>query len=330
MKKGLYILYGLALLTGCSNDNDGLQSADSDKLVPLEIAANINSPSVAITRAAETAWEASDQIGVFVTTHNTATIYSDGTGTKGLNRLYTFDDGTNYETYGNTYRLFSTNEKKVYLPSYGVDIYGIYPYKESSSLVYSSAAEEENPTELPKVPVDVSVQTSQKAIDLMRARTGNISNSSPVIELLFYHRMTKLVFNIKQGEGLLTDELKDATYLGMTIDKQYTQANYKILEDECSVTSADYSTITPIRASSAPTGYVRTFEAIVLPNSASNPVQDRTVTITFYQNLNDPIVNTFKIPSSIYFYPGTKYTFNVTVNATSIQVNMDNKYTEQW
>lgn len=320
----------MVLLTGCSSDDDGLKPADNDERVPLEIAAGINSHFVPVTRAVETAWEEGDQIGVFVTAHNASTIYSDGTGAKGFNRQYTFNDGTNYETWGNTYRLFSPNDRKVYLPSYGIDIFGIYPYRKSSSLVYSSDEESNNPTVLPSVPVDVSIQTSQKAIDLMQARTGNISNSSPVIELLFYHRLTKLVFNLKQGEGLLPNELKDAIYLGMTIDNQHTTAKYDIYNDAFIITSANPSTIVPIRANTAPTGYVRSFEAIVLPNGSGNAPTDREVTITFYQKSEDQIVNRFIIKGDeFYFRPGYKYTFNVTVNALTVTVDTE-KYTEQW
>ena len=322
VKKRFIILpLTLALLTACSNDED--DKSRTDKRVPLEIVASIDLQAQMFTRAVETAWESGDKIGVYMILHSATTpaIYEDAEHTKGENMPYTFDDGTNYETYGNTYRLFTPNSKKIYLSETSVDVYGYYPYAAKKK----NNTDDLDPT---AIEIDVSNQTSQKAIDFMRARTGNMNNENIAIELLFQHRLVKLVFNLKQGEGLLEDELKDASSLTMTIGGQPVAATYNLYNDAFIITAAN-NDITPVKASSAPTGYVRTFEAIVLPNGASNPAGDRTVTIEFFRNSKDIIKNTFTIPGSTYFEKGFKYTYNVTVNATSIQVD-PTKYTEQW
>lgn len=311
----------VVLLAGCSNDDPTL--ADNSEYVPLRIAASIDAPTEGITRAVNTAWEREDKIGVFITERNSTTkLYKDTYDTEGQNLLYTFNDGTNYETYGNTYRLFSP-AKKIFLSSDPVDVYGYYPYRAQDS--NGDEVDDLPPT---AIPIDVSNQTRQESIDFMRAKTSNVSNGNATIDLMFYHRLVKLVFNLKQGEGLLTDELKDASFLGMTIGSQPTTATYNIYTDAFIITAGN-DDIVPVRAASATSGYVRTFEAIVLPNGANNPVSDRTVTITFYRRLEDQIVNTFTIPSGTYFEAGKKYTYNVTVNATSIHVDKQ-IYTEQW
>lgn len=310
------MMMAMGLVAGCSSNQDEPETADNRK-TELRIVAGIDMQAEAQarskTRAVETAWEENDKIGVYITGRNNTTIYEEG-GVTAANLEYTFDDGTNYETYGNTYRLF-TPTTRIYLPSSSVDLYGYYPY---------TSAEVE-PTAFP---IDVSIQTSQKAIDFMRAKTGNVSNENTRVEMLFYHRLVKLVFNLKQGEGLLPDELKDATSLTMKIGGQPVEATYNIYTDAFIIEPSS-NDIIPVRASSAPTGYVRTFEAIVLPNGGNNPAGPRTVTITFYRKKEDTIVNTFIIPEATYFTSGYKYTFNVTVNATSIQVD-PLKYTEQW
>ncbi len=322
VKKTFIILpLTLALLTACSNDEN--EKSRSDKRVPLEIVASIDLPTEVYTRATETAWEAGDRIGVYMTLHGSTNLYTDTETppTTGSNMPYTFDDGTNYETYGNTYRLFTPNSKKIYLSEKSVDVFGYYPYAATKK----DGTTAQDPT---TIEIDVTNQTSQKAIDFMRARTGNVNNENIAIELMFQHRLVKLVFNIKQGEGLLDDELKDATSLTMSINKQPLTAYYNIYSDAFTIVAGENS-ITPVKASSAPTGYVRTFEAIVLPNGASNPANNRTVTIEFFRNSKDIIKNTFTIDGSTYFEKGFKYTYNVTVNATSIQVD-PTKYTEQW
>ena len=314
----------MVLLTGCSSVDDGLKSADSDECVPLRITASIHAQANGITRASETSWKADDKIGVYVTNRNSETIYTDMNGKPGENLKYTFNDGTNYETEGRFYREFAANSGKIYLSDTPVDVYGYYPY---------SAKKNDGITDIdPKaIEIDVSSsnQTSQEAIDFMQAKKADVNNGTAAIELLFKHKLVKLVFNLKQGDDLLTDELADAKYLGMTIGNQYTTATYNIYEETFAINSGVYSNIIPIRVPTA-TGFVRTFEAIVLPNDNTiNPAIDRTVTITFYNKIEDTIRNTFKITSTTKFEAGHKYVYNITVNATSITVDSE-KYTEQW
>lgn len=317
MKKRLfYILTSMTLLVACNKDDENQSTTGNDKRVSLEIAANIGMQAEGTTRAAETHWDEGDQIGVYVQKKD-GTIFVDDASTAGENLLYTFNDGTNYETNGSTYRLFAAS-KKIYLSSDPVDVYGYYPYNASASL---------DPT---AIPISVEDQSSQERIDFMRARKANVNNGNVSIELLFYHRLVKLVFNLKQGEGLLPDELADATYLGVTISNQPYEATYNVYTDAFTFTQGHSNNIIyPVRAASATTGYVRTFEAIVLPNGPNNLQVDRTVTITFYRKSEDTIVNTFKIPTATNFVSGNKYTFNVTVNATSIDVD-PLKFAEQW
>ena len=317
MKKRLfYILTSMVLLVACNKDDESQSTTGNNKRVSLEIAANIGMQAEGTTRAAETHWDEGDQIGVYVQKKD-GTIFVDDASTAGENLLYTFNDGTNYETNGSTYRLFAPS-KKIYISSDPVDVYGYYPYNASASL---------DPT---AIPISVEDQSSQERIDFMRAKKTNVSNGNVSIELLFYHRLVKLVFNLKQGEGLLPDELADATYLGVTISNQPYEATYNVYTDAFTFTQGHSNNIIyPVRAASATTGYVRTFEAIVLPNGPNNLQVDRTVTITFYRKSEDTIVNTFKIPTATNFVSGNKYTFNVTVNATSIDVD-PLKFAEQW
>jgi hypothetical protein len=323
------------IIAACSSDAEDLKPGEGDERVPLQIVASIDAQANGITRASETAWDAGDHIGVYVTATGKETPFTGVNDTPANNLKFTFDDGTNYETYGNTYRLFTSSTSKIFLSSEAVDVYGYYPYVEPTKTL---GGEEVKP-DPKKMDIDVSNQTSQKAIDFMRARKGNVNNGNAAIELLFMHRLVKLVFNLKQGESLLPNELSDATYLGMVIKDQYYKATYDIYaQDNESPFTIDVSgkmDIYPVKAAAAPTGYVQTYEAIVLPNYTgtyavtNNPVVNRTVEITFYRRADDQIVNSFIIPSTIWFRAGYKYTFNVTVNAVSVTVDTD-KYTEQW
>ena len=160
MKKRLfYILTSMVLLVACNKDDESQSTTGNDKRVSLEIAANIGMQAEGTTRAAETHWDEGDQIGVYVQKKD-GTIFVDDASTAGENLLYTFNDGTNYETNGSTYRLFAPS-KKIYISSDPVDVYGYYPYNASASL---------DPT---AIPVSVEDQSSQERIDFMRAKKTN-------------------------------------------------------------------------------------------------------------------------------------------------------------
>ena len=321
----LFHLISIVLFTACNSNDDSLKLADIGEPVPLRIAASIHTQANGITRASETSWEANDKIGVYVTNHNSETLYKDMNEQEGKNIEYTFDDGTNYETQGRIYRVFTANSGKIYLSETAVDIYGYYPY---------SAKKKDGTTDLDPtaIEIDVSDQTSQEAIDLMRAKTANVTNGNAAIELLFKHKLVKLVFNLKQGDGLLPNELKEAKSLTMKILGQHYKATYYIYKEDnqnpFTVNSAT-TDIYPVRVATAPTGYVRTFEAIVLPNVEGNPSTNRTIEITFYQKEKDPVTNKFTIPVGTSFESGRKYVYNVTVNAVTVTVDTQ-KYTEQW
>ena len=309
VKKVLYILTGMMLLTACSGDNDGQTPAEKDARTALQIVAGIDLPVRSTTRAVETAWEASDMIGVYMTEHGTANTYKDEDQTEAANMPYIFDDGTNYETNGNTYRTFSPTSKKIYLSTSAVDVFAYYPY--TATPIVPDALE-----------ISVADQSKQEKIDFMRAKTESVTNSNASIRLLFYHKLVKLVFNLKQGEGLLTDELASANFLGIKVKNQPPSASYNLYTDAFSGFGSNID-IVPVESNTIADGYVKTFEAIVLPSESLT----HTVEITFYQKLEDKVVNTFTINTAL--LSGHKYTYNVTVNANSINVDLE-KYTEQW
>ena len=322
MKRLIYILMSIGLLTACSSDDNEKSTTTSNKRVALNIIAGIERQPQGITRATETSWETDDNIGVYMTGYKTYSIFTDGDGTRAENLEYTFGDGTNYETWvanDHVYRLFSPSSKKIYLSSTTIDVFGYYPYKPSLT----------NPREYQ---IDLSSQDNQKALDFMTAKHENANNAAETIQLLFHHRLTKLVFNLRQGEGLLAGELKKSTISPFTIDHQPTTATYNIYTSGLTIPSGNYdgSTITPKKMDAVATGYDLTYEAVILPNNDDNRATNRTVTITFYTNEDDKITNTFTIDSDTHFEEGCKYVYNVTVNAMSITVDTEETFTDQW
>lgn len=302
LKKAVIISVITALLASCSsNETDYAVKGSKSPNVELRILSDILMQAEGATRAHDTSWDPDDNIGIFVNTHGSTTLFVDKEGNIGRNLKYTFYDGTNYETSGSTYRMFKPDaDSRIYLNESYIDVYGYYPYNSTV-------------TDMTSIPIDVSDQTSQSAIDFMRADPATEKNNNfPYIQMLFKHKLVKLIFNLIQGTDLITDELSNASNLNLTISNQNTQATYNIYDDILAI-----PTQTPLTLQAAPNSTL-VFEAIVLPSNTTH-----TVTITF-----GTTANTFDITTEL--IAGHKYTYNVTVNATSVMVDTENKYTEQW
>lgn len=326
MKKILILLTITVLLAACSSDSDPAVTNDGRR-VPLQVTGYIADTPLGITRAAGSAWEADDQIGVYAMPHdNTETPIDDGS-----NVCYSTSSGG--ETSGTLYLPFTTSTP-IILPSSGnIDVYGYYPY---------SAKKKDGTTNFDPehVEIDVSTQTVQKNIDLMTTgkedhtihgddSSPSINSANPSCELLFHHRLTKLVFNLDLSE------MVSVSTISLTIGSQKTTATYDIYDNELTYSSGVANqTITAVVGTTNDALH-KSFEAIVLPNDASNnPGVDRTVTIivdgrsyTFtIATTDDGSSNKVETPS---FDAGKKYVYNVKVYPFTIEVNTD-KYTEQW
>jgi len=316
LKKILIILTTTLLLAACSSDSDTSVTNDGRR-IPLQVTGYIADTPHSITRAHGTLWDAGDQIGLYAVNSDTTEPIEDGS-----NVCYSTTSGGN--TTGPTFLLFSTSTP-IILPATGnIDVYGYYPY---SSGVTTPAA----------VAVSVSKQDPQNAIDLMT--TGKVSTSThngttPInsanskSELLFQHRLTKLVFNLD-----LTEMVSVST-TSLTIGSQKASATYSIYTDVLTCSGDANQEITAV-VGTITDDLHKSYEAIVLPNDAStNPAVDRTVTIvvdgrsyTFTIAKSGASSNNKVVTSS--FETGRKYIYNVKVYPFTIEVNTE-KYTEQW
>lgn len=324
MKKILIVLTTALLLAACSNDNDPAAINDGRR-VPLQVTGYIAYIPLGITRAAGSAWEAGDQIGLYALPHGTTTEPIDD----GSNVCYsTPSEG---ETSGTLYLPFTT-ATPITLPSTGnIDVYGYYPYSDKTT----------DPT---AIAVNVETETEKKIIDLMT--TGKveytkqdntkipINSANPECQLLFHHRLTKLVFNLDLSE------MGTIGTIALTVGSQKA-ATYDMYHDELTCTGDANKTISAVALATPNPNYNKTFEAIVLPNNATdpititgNPAADRTVSIvvdgrsyTFtIAASGDESSTKVKTPS---FTSGKKYVYNVKVYPFTIEVNPQN-YTEQW
>ena len=346
MKKILILLTITVLLAACSSDSDPAVTNDGGR-VPLQVTGYIADFPIGITRAHDSSWDTGDEIGIYAVRTNTKplTLQSDQHAPF---KLKVVSGSTHATDEGGTYnfKAFFSNSP-VYLPAdgYAIDVYGYYPYNADYTNPYA-------------IPVNVSAQNSQNAIDLMTsdkenhtihgdASSPSINKANPSCQLLFHHRLTKLVFNLKPGGDFDPSDIEGATSL--TIGSQKTTATYDIYSDVLTCTGDANQAISAVALATPNSGYAKTFEAMVLPNNdtkdeadltnhpitiTDNPDVDRTVTIvvdgrSYTFTIAKPGSTEGKIKVNNTFEAGTKYIYNVTVYPFSVFVDSQ-KFTEQW
>ena len=179
-KKNLFpaLLAALAL-TACSNKEEITQGADGR--IALQVTSGIQ------TRAYDNQWETGDRIGIYAFGTGSTTV-ADGYG----NIPYT-------TASGGTTGSFAPVGTTIYLPTDGTerDFMAYYPYTAGlTDGIYT---------------VDVSDQSSQKAIDLMAAATQTADRTNPNVAFNFTHKLCKLELTLKPGSGMTGTELAGLT-----------------------------------------------------------------------------------------------------------------------
>lgn len=310
MKKMMIIAMSAIMMAACSSDNEnngarphGDGNGDNGgQTVELQISGGILAEiAKAQTRAANSAWEASDAIGIYaVATGGTTAI------TGGENVSYTASEAA--ETNGTSYTSFSaTSGTSIALPNDGsaIDVYGYYPY--TASVTPAGQA------------ISVATQTSQKDIDWMttnktdkttRGGSTTITKANPSCQLLFVHSLCKLQLNLVHGSGLTATDI--TTSPSVSIAELPTTATLNLYTGAVS-SQGTPAAIAPVQMGTAETGYDASFEAIILPYTTEAA---HAVTLT----LNGKNY-AFNIVSGKTFAAGNKYTYNVTVNAAGLAIS---------
>ena len=243
-------------------------------------------------RAVDDIWSPTDSIGVYMYSENATNIVEGK-----ANIQYVTENGGNigdFKAKGEVI-YFPDNWDKVRFMAY-------YPYmpEVSTDYVYK---------------VDVSNQLNQPAIDLLYSfDTDAVYDKSAInkkVSLVFDHKLTKIIVNVKAGTGVVNTDLDNLT---ISISELNTKANFNLENG----TLSDYSNvakITPL-ATIPQNDYAKGFEAIILPETSIPNAE-----IVFNLNNGDPensSLYTWKFDNVL--NAATKYTYNVTINRSGIVV----------
>ncbi|GHU58759.1 hypothetical protein FACS189411_14700 [Bacteroidia bacterium] len=258
-------------LTSCLNDETG--NNNNNEPVAVRFSSGIAEVE---TRAYETTWAANDPVGIYM-------IGSSGT----LTAANTLADNRQYTaSAGATANFSATAANTIYYPVSGDDVKFIAYYPYSSPLTNYV------------LPVDVSDQSSQSAIDVLYAPAGTATynKSSGTVALPFEHKLVKLVFTISNGSGV-TEALSNG--ISVAISGQQTAGE---LDLATGTVTPGTGTAVAITASGN-----ATVEAIVLPNTSTTGMG-----FTFTNGAAETF--TGNIPAlSASWTGGNKYTYAVTL-----------------
>lgn len=265
----------LLMVTSCNNDTESTPNGDGR--VALQATSGIQ------TRAHSNTWESGDAIGIYML---------NGTTVEAANKKYTTTSTT-------TSGAFSpTAENTIYFPADGTkrDFMAYYPHAAIAADNFYN--------------VDVTTQTTQKAIDLMAAaKVTNKHKDDANVAFTFLHKLVKLDITIKGDAVSVTDN--DLTGTTVQITNQQTIGTYSVVDGgEVTVTNG-----TPTEIALLTNGLQ--VEGIVLPNTDTEGMEliftVPTLNATFKWSIKEA-------EKSQKFEAGKRYKYTITISKSELSV----------
>lgn len=286
MRRNLFFSAGVAacalFAASCSNDENLPGGNDNEGRVALQVSSGIQ------TRMVNDQWETGDQIGIFMLDNGQNTV-ADGYG----NVPYRVAGA------GAGGKAFTPVSEVIYLPANGDkrDVIAYYPY--SADKVTEGVCN-----------IDLTVQDPQKDVDFMLAgKVTDKSRDDVNVSFLFVHKLVKIVIDIRPGNGVTAENLKNIT---VSLTGQPTIGTFDVLNGQnVTVTSTDKKDISlPANADGTHA------EGIIFPSTDYNGMSFvfTTPAIGSYEWALNQSAKTSQ------FEAGKKYLYTITVNKTDISV----------
>lgn len=269
-------------MAGCSTEEVPSGGNDNNGRVALQVSSGIQ------TRAFDNQWEVGDQIGIFMLNSGQNTV-ADGYG----NVPYLVASA------GAGGKAFTPSSKVIYFPTNGDkrDFIAYYPYSADKVTegVYS---------------IDLTEQDPQKDIDFMLAgKVTDKSREDAYVSFQFAHKLVKIVMDIKPGDGVTADDLKNVT---VSLTGQPTVGTFDVLNGQnVTVTSTDKKAVTLLANADGTHA-----EGIVFP---SENYDGMSFTFTT-QAIGSYEWTLSRSENAIKFESGKKFLYTITIHRTFIDV----------
>lgn len=278
------------LFASCNNGEDIAPNVNDGR---VHFSSGVSQSNARIGRASEDTWDGDEKIGIYMVATGGSQVVNEATNAqyqaKEAGTRTSFDPVTNGDIM---YYPVDATQK--------VDFMAYYPYTTTiSNYVYS---------------VKTVDQNSQSGIDLMRAFANNGAKGfdksfKSSVNLEFNHKLTKIVLNIHNGDGVEVEDLKN---LEITFKGLDTEATYNIATDK--LTHGDV--IADIKAYTSADNKGKTYELTVVPQV----VEKDDVIIEFKLNNSRDDIYTYPL-SGRTFGEGKQHTYKVTIKRNEVIIN---------
>lgn len=318
MKIKFLSIFSVAVLalSSCSSsdfdeNNNGNENGTDVELSDVEVkfgsslALSVKPQSSPLTRAYDDKWEDGDLIGVYMIKDEATPAWNIINGQENMN----YENSNTGQHPANEYDPFNPNSTAMFYPTIGnVNFVAYYPYSSASSLEGTT----------PIYSVDISNQTSQKAIDLLyaaRKTTTPPYNKSyvGVVELDFVHKLSKIILKVIAGSGVTDDEVKTVKISF----KKYLSKTELDIKTGALATSTDPITIANLPSSTTtPSNVAAQFEAIIVPQKVENDMvwefQTASGEIFSWKPSNESTINNYD--------EGKRYTYEITLQRSGVEI----------
>ena len=184
-------------------------------------------------------------------------------------------------------------------------------------------------TDFPTTPLTHTVSTTQTSdadvakSDLLYAAYDEDAHPTqrPVttVNMTFYHMLSKIDVGLKPGDGLTVTDLQNATVsiVNTVASATFTPQKTDLTEEatRAAMVSVNETTAASIAMSTAvSTDFSSRAEAIIVPQTLTSNTQFIQVT------LNDGANLYYTLPQQVEFKSGMKYTYDITVHNTGLEV----------
>jgi len=290
MKRNFVLLAALTIglsITSCFRDNFNLAEKE------ITFASNIQK-LVPASRVVDNLWDESDSIGIYMVSEESMDIV---------------DAAENIQYVASASGAegsFLAKDNPIYFPDNGdkVRFLAYHPYNSKViDRVYK---------------VDVSDQSNQSAIDLLYSFNPDALYSKETknerVSLSFDHMLTKIIINVKPGDGLSATDLEN-------IETVLTGVNREVEFDLNAVDFQNYAnkgTISP-RKTEVKNGYSISYEAIVVPTI---DVLGAQIVFDLKNGIEGENIasDVFRWDFDATLIRSTRYIYNVTINRSGITV----------
>lgn len=290
MKKLRMLLLATLALCACSSGGDGAGDSPGvpnpptgDKRQPINIGMTVNDREN--TRVTDLAFEAGDQIGLFVVNRN-----ADGTA----QALKT--TGNHVDNMRFTYNATWTPDAPIYWADdkTNADFYIYYPYKATVTDV----------TAMPfSVNADQGTEAAYKAGDVIIGSRTNVAPTEAAVMINARHAMSQMLITLVPGNGF-TEESLAAAEVSVRVNGVKTNATIDLAT--ATVTAVgDISAVTPLKTGDA-------YKALIVPQTVA---EGNLLTVTVDGK-------EYNLVSGIAFESGKRYNCTVKLSKTSEGVNV--------